>query len=74
MAGGITDEVFFSVARKAYLQQCRAEGVRAEEPSQKASSQQGTLVVLRSAHRELARYRVLARGGEPDPEALKRTA
>ena len=74
MAGDLTDEAFFSAARQAYLQQCRVEGVRAEEPSQAASRQEGTLVVLRSAHRELARYRVLARGGEPDPEALNRTA
>ena len=74
MTGGITDEVSFSVARKAYLQQCRPEGVRAEEPSQEAASQEGTLVVLRSAQRELARYRVLERGGGPGVKRSNGTA
>ena len=60
------DEALFSVALKAYGHQRRAKGVmddRDEPPTQGASSQEGNAVVLRTARRELARYRVLERGG-----------
>jgi hypothetical protein len=61
----LIDEALFSVALQAYRRQCRVLGGVEQAPSKAASSQEGNVVVLRNAHRELARYRVLERGGRP---------
>jgi hypothetical protein len=60
----LIDEALFSVALQAYRRQGRASGGVEQAPSKATSSQEGNVVVLRNAHRELlARYRVLERGG-----------
>ena len=61
--GDLIDEALFSVALQAHRRQCRAPGGVEQAPSKAASSQEGNVVVLRTAHRELARYRVLERSG-----------
>ena len=68
------DEALFSVALQAYRRQGRAPGGVEQAPSKAASSQEGNVVVLRNAHRELARYRVLERGGGPGVKGLNGTA
>ena len=56
------DEALFGAAMRAYRGRCRKKGLTHEVPSAEASRQEGSLVRLCSADRELARYRVLERG------------
>ena len=68
------DEALFSAALQAYRRQGRASGGVEPAPSKAASSQEGNVVVLRNARRELARYRVLERGGGPGVKGPNGTA